>query len=216
MNGLRPGSGLKAALINRLATKHGVKFRGCAPARKATGGGARDGVDGGAEGGGGGGSAAAAAAATTSAATPVAKSSLKRPSDSDGADTLADDTGAAASKRKINRVGPLIGDVLVVEDWWSCPKDSAFGKAIKWVEDKVDLEIQSASAQDACTDQHSDDDGLLEASDSGDSMSSAYSEESRRSADYDTRCCDCGMRFPCPDDYLGSRPLCEDCRYDHW
>jgi hypothetical protein len=203
---LRAGTGLKATLVNRLATRHGIKFRGCAPTRKATGGA-------GEKAGNAGGSA-------TGTATPVVNK-LKRPAD--GTDTLADDTSAPETKRQLTgggaphlpqQIGPLIGDHIVIEDWWSCPTDSTFGKAIKWVEEKVDAAFESSSAvENACTDHHVEADRLSEA---GDSNTSTYSKVSRDSADGDTRCCDCGTHFWCSDDYLGSTPLCEDCRYDGW
>ena len=210
---LRAGTGLKATLVNRLATRNGIKFRGCAPTRKAIGGAG--------EKAGSGGGAAGTAAAATDTATPVANK-LKRPAD--GTDTLADDTSAPETKRQLTgrgaphsmqHIGPLIGDHIVIEDWWSCPTDSTFGKAIKWVEDKVDAAFESASAvENTCTEHHGEADRLSEAGDSN--MSSAYSKVSRDSADGDTRCCDCGAHFWCSDDYLGSTPLCEDCRSDAW
>lgn len=206
---LRAGTGLKAALINRLATRHGIKFRGCAPTRKATGGAGEK-----AENSGG---AAGTTVAATGTATPVAVTS-KRPAD--GMDTLAHSIIAPETKRQLTgggaphspqQVGPLIGDHIVIEDWWSCPKDSTFAKAIKWAEEKVDAAFESVPAvNNACTDHHSDADRLSEAGESN--MSSVYSKMSSDSADGDTRCDDCGEHFWCSDDYLGSHPLCEDCR----
>lgn len=111
--------------------------------------------------------------------------------------------------------GVHVGGKARLEDWWSFPCDSVFGRVINRLEKAVDAGFDPLCGEHV---EHGeldeeDEESIYSArrSEKDDSWSPACSDHSDYGSE-NKQCRHCGDLFACSSDYLGRHPLCQDCR----